>query len=149
MTLQGLADLVTLEVLRGMTGDGDIIIIDEELDVQALSDSQTSSLSIISFLLRTIGSQTEDSLVRVSHGDTVDHGPHVSQASRRELDTRGHAKFGVPGEVGVGLSVMEELLGRKRSFQSGKNVLSGDTMTGFVEEDGVVGIRSTIDETEE
>ena len=75
VTLEGLADFVALEILGGMTSNGYVVIVDKELYVEALRDSETSSFCVVSFLLRTIRTQTEDGLVLVRYGDTVDERP--------------------------------------------------------------------------
>lgn len=51
MSLECFPDLETLEVFRWVSGDGDIVIVNEELDVEVLCDSYTCSFSIITFLL--------------------------------------------------------------------------------------------------
>lgn len=39
VAFESLRDIVTLEVLRRVTGNGDIIIVDKEFNVEVLSDS--------------------------------------------------------------------------------------------------------------
>lgn len=98
MSLKGLLQVVSLEVVGGMTRNSDVIIINQELDVQALSNSETSSLRVVTLLLRTIRTKTEDDFVSVGEGDTVDMWPHVTETTRRELDTGCQAKFRVTWE---------------------------------------------------
>ena len=54
MTLKSLGEIVSFEVLRRVTGNGNVIVIDKEFDVEVLSDCQPSSLCIVTLLLRSI-----------------------------------------------------------------------------------------------
>lgn len=72
---QSLGDVVSREVLRWVSGDSYVIVIDEELDVQALRNSKPGSLGVVAFLLRAVGAQAEDGLVAIGEGDTVDERP--------------------------------------------------------------------------
>ena len=58
-----------------MSGDGYVIVIDDELDVQALRNRKSRSFGVVAFLLRTIRAETEDSLITVGEGDAVDQCP--------------------------------------------------------------------------
>ena len=46
-----LLEVVALEVLGGVAGDGDVIVVNDELDVQALRNSQTGGLGVVALLL--------------------------------------------------------------------------------------------------
>lgn len=111
MTLKGLGEVVSLEVFRGVTGNGDVIVVDEDFDVEVLSDCQPGSLSVVTLLLRSIGTQAEDDLVTVGKGDAVDQGPHVSKTSGGEFNSRGQTQLGVTRKLGVGSTVVEKVLG--------------------------------------
>lgn len=50
VTLEGLGNLVALKVLGRVTGDGDIVVVDDQLHVQALRDCETGGLGVVSFL---------------------------------------------------------------------------------------------------
>lgn len=75
MSLEGLGDIVSLEVLGGVSSYSDIVVIDDKLDVETLGDRQSGRLRVISFLLGAIGAQTEDGFVLVGKCDTIDKGP--------------------------------------------------------------------------
>ena len=47
---KSLANVVALQVLGGVSGNGDVIVIDDELDVQVLRDGETGGLGVISLL---------------------------------------------------------------------------------------------------
>lgn len=47
---KGLRKVVALHVLGRVTGNGDVVVIDDELDVEVLCDGQTSGLRIVTFL---------------------------------------------------------------------------------------------------
>ena len=47
---QRLADLVALQVLRGVAGDGDVVIVDDQLHVEVLCDGETRRLGVVAFL---------------------------------------------------------------------------------------------------
>ena len=54
MTRESLGEIVSLEVHRRMASNGNIIVVDEEFDVEVLSDCQPSSLCIVTLLLGSI-----------------------------------------------------------------------------------------------
>ena len=129
MTLEGLGEIVSLEVVGRVAGDGNIIVIDDEFDVEVLSDCQSSSLSVVALLLRSIRSQAEDGLVTVGQGNTVNHRPHVSKTSGGEFDPRGQTQLGVTGKLGVGSAVVEQVVGGNGSLEGGEQVLGSNAMT--------------------
>ena len=129
MTLESLGKIVSLEVVGGVTSDGNVIIVDEEFDVEVLSDCQPSSLCVVTLLLRPIRTQTEEYFVAVGQGDTVDHGPHVSKTSGGEFDSGGQTQLWVTGKLGVGSTVVEKVFGSNRPLEGGEQVLGSNTMT--------------------
>lgn len=58
----------------------------------------------------------------------------MSETTRAELDTSGQAELRVTRELRVGSAVVEELVGGKGAFESGEEVLSGDTVSSLVVE---------------
>ena len=141
MSSKRLVEVVALEVLRRVSCDSDVVIIQDQLHVEILGDCQSGSLSVISFLLGTIRPQHKDDLVLIGKRDTIDERPHVTQTARRELDSWGQAKLGVARELGVSLAVVEQLLEWDEALQCGYQILGSDTVTGFVEQDGDIFLR--------
>lgn len=129
MALKGLHEIVALQILRGMAGDRHIVVINDQLDVQALCDSKPRGLSIVSFLLRAIGAEHEHGFISVCQGDTVDPWPNMSETARGELDSRCETKLGVTRELGVGFTVVEEVLRGEMAFDGGEEILRRDTVT--------------------
>lgn len=123
-----LGDIVSLEVLRGMSRDGHIVVINEELDVEVLRDGKARSLCVVSFLLRSVRAEHEDRLVLVSHRDTVDPWPDVPETSGGELDSGGQPQFGVAWELRVGFAIVQKVLGGDVTLDSRHQVLGGDTV---------------------
>ena len=72
MALERLVHMEALKIFRGVASDRDVIVVDEELDVQVLSDGNASSFSVVALLLRTIRTKAEHGLIAVGDGDTVD-----------------------------------------------------------------------------
>lgn len=129
MALKCLGEIVSLKVFRGVTSNGDVIIVDEDFDVEVLSNCQPSGLCIVALLLRSVGTQAEDDLVTVSQGNTVDHRPHVSKASRGEFNSGSQTQLRVTRKLRVGSAVVEEVFGRDSSFEGSQQVLGSNTMT--------------------
>jgi len=63
-----------------MPGDGDIVVIDDDLYVQILCNSQASRLGVVAFLLRSIRAKAKDRFVAIGKRDAIDHGPQVSES---------------------------------------------------------------------
>ena len=118
-----------------MTGDRDVIVVNEQLDVQLLSNSQTSGFRVIAFHLRSIGAQHEDNLPWIRNGYTIDEWPHMPKAARGEFDSRSKSAFGMSRQMGQVFAVVIELFDWKIAFQSCHEILSRYAMTSFVEED--------------
>ena len=116
MAFERLFQVVPLEIIGGVASNGDVIVVNQELNVQALSNGKASSLCIVTLLLRTIGTETKDDFIPVGKGDTINMGPHVTKTTRRELDARSEAKFGVTGELGVCFTVVQKLFRRNVAF---------------------------------
>jgi len=129
VTLESLGEIVSFEVLRGVTGNGNVIVVNEEFDVEVLSDCQPGGLCVVTLLLRSIRTQAEDDLVPVGQRNTVDHGPHVPKTSGGEFDSRGQTQLGVTGKLGVGSAVVEKVLWSNSPLEGGEQVLGSDTMT--------------------
>lgn len=47
---KGLREVVALHVLGRVAGNGNIVVIDDKLDVEVLRDSQTGGLRVVTFL---------------------------------------------------------------------------------------------------
>jgi len=120
VTLESLGEIVSLEIFGRVTGDGDIVVVDDEFDVEVLSDCQPSGLCIVTLLLRSVGTQAEDGFVTVGQGNTVNHGPHVSKTSGREFDSGSQTQLGVTGKLGVGSAVVEKVVGGNVTLEGGE-----------------------------
>jgi hypothetical protein len=129
MSFERLFQVVSLEIIGRMASNRDVIVVNQELDVQTLSNSETSSLCIVALLLRTIGAKTKDDFVPVGEGDTVHMWPHVPETTRRELDTWSEAEFRVARKLGICFAVVQKMFWRKVVFQSREEVLRRDTVT--------------------
>ena len=80
-------------------------------------------------LFRSIRTQAEDSFVAVGQGNTIDHGPHVSKTSGGKFDSGGQTQLGVTGKLGVGGTVIEEVVEGDGSLEGGEQVLGSDTVS--------------------
>jgi hypothetical protein len=129
VTLKSLGEIISLEVFRRVACNSDVIVIDEDFDVEVLSDSQPSSLCVVALLLRSIRTQTEDGLFTVSKGDAINHGPHVSKTSGGEFDSGSQTQFWVTGKFRVGSAVVKKVFWGNSSLEGGEQVLGSDTMT--------------------
>ena len=129
VALESLRELEALEVLGGMARDGDVVVVDEELDVQVLCDGEAGGLGVVALLLGAVGAEAEDGLVAVGEGDAVDEGPDVAEAAGGELDARGEAELGVTWKLRVGGAVVEEVFGGDVALEGGEEVLGRDAVT--------------------
>ena len=120
VALESLGEIVSFEVVRWVTGNGNVVVVDEEFDVEILSDCKPSSLRVVTLLLRSIRTQAEHGLVTVGQSNAIDHGPHVSETSRGELDSGSQTQLGVTGEFRVGSAVVEEVLGSNSALEGGE-----------------------------
>lgn len=140
VAFEGFGDAVAGEVIAGVAGDGDIIVIDEEFDVEILGDGHACGLGVVAFHFGAVGAEEEYGFFRVGEGDAVGVGPHVAEASGGEFDAGEHVAFGVAGDVGEGFTVVEKFFEGDIAIESGEEVLGGDAVAGFIEEDGEDGV---------
>lgn len=54
MSFKGLGQVVTLEIFRRMSRNGNVVVINEQLDIESLSDSKTGGFRVVAFLLRPV-----------------------------------------------------------------------------------------------
>ncbi len=59
LTGQGFSGAATFQIFGRMAGDGDVVVVDDQFDVQALRYSQACRFGIVTFLLRTIRTQAK------------------------------------------------------------------------------------------
>ena len=128
VTFESLGEIVSLEVLRGVTSDSDVIVVNEDFDVKVLSDGQPSSFCIVALLLGSIRTQTEYGFFTVGQSYAINHGPHVSKTSRGEFDPGSQTQLWVTGKFRVCSTVVEEVFRRNGSLEGGEQVLSSDPM---------------------
>ncbi len=86
---KGLGHREALDVVAGVAGDGDIVVIDDEFDLESVGDGDAGGLGVVALLLGAVGTETEDRRVGVRHGDAVDVRPHVAEPARAESPTPG------------------------------------------------------------
>ena len=66
MPFECFRDIVSFQVFRRVSSKCDIIIIDEKFDIESLGNGKPCSFRIVTFLLRAIRAEAEDSFVAVS-----------------------------------------------------------------------------------
>jgi len=67
-----------------MSGDGYIIVVDEQLDVELLRDGVPGGFSIAALLLGAVAAEHDHGFIWVCRGHAVDMAPHVAQAAGTE-----------------------------------------------------------------
>jgi hypothetical protein len=117
MAEKGLLHLIAFQIVGWVPSDGDVVVVDDDLHVKILCNRESSRLCVVAFLLRAIGTKTEDGLVAVGKCDTIDQGPHMSEAPRREFDTWRETELRVARELRVGCAILQEVIYREVTFQ--------------------------------
>lgn len=128
MSRQRLLDVEALQVLGGMTGDSDVVIVNDKFDVQALCDCKSGGFGIIALLLRAVGTEHKHGLLAVCKRNAIDEGPDMTETTRREFDAWGKSKLRMAGKLGVRFAVMKEMFGRDVTLDGGEEVLCGDAV---------------------
>ena len=128
-------NVIALQVVGRMTGNGHVVVVNQQLDVQLLSHGQSRRFGVVAFHLRTVGSKHEDNLLRIRDGHSVNEGPHMPQATGRELYARRESSFRMSGKVRKIFAIVIKLFNRKIAFQRCHQVLCGYSVTSFVEKD--------------
>ena len=79
-------------------------------------------------LLGAVGTKHEHGLIPIGQRDTVHERPYMPKAAGGELHTRREAELRVTRELGVGFTVVEEVLPREVSLKSRDEILGCDTV---------------------
>ena len=64
VTFQGFLHAEAAQILGRMTGNGDIVVIDQQLHIDVVRHRQPGRLGIVTFLLGTVRPQTENGFYR-------------------------------------------------------------------------------------
>ena len=80
--LEGLLDVVALEVIGRVAGNGDVVIVNHELHVEVASRREARRLRVIALLLRSVRAQAPCDLVGIRHRHSVHHRPHLQMSVR-------------------------------------------------------------------
>jgi hypothetical protein len=112
-----LLHLIAFQIVGWVPSDGDVIVVDDDLHVKILCNRESSRLCVVTFLLRAIGTKTEEGLVAVGKCDAIDQGPHMSKAPRREFDTWRETELRVTRELRVGCAILQEVIYGEVTFQ--------------------------------
>ena len=137
VTRQGFAHVVARKVLRGVAGNGDVIVVHHDLDVDLLGNGQAGGFGVVAFLLRTVRAEHEHDHVRVGQGNAVHEGPHVAEASGGELDAEFRFDFRMAIEPFARRAVLEQFLEGHFAVERGHGVLDGDAVAAFIEVDRI------------
>ena len=78
-----------------MSGNGHIIVVEQQGEVELAGHGITSSFGIIPLLLRSITAEHKDSFSGMSLGHSVDVAPHVAQATGTEKNALRLVPFGM------------------------------------------------------
>ena len=103
------------------------------LHVQSFRRSQPSGLSVIPFLLGTVGSQANSYLARVSDSNSVYQRPHMAQPPRAELDSRCAMKLRMSRKMRMAHSVILQLRSRQLALEGREQILCRYSMASLVE----------------
>ena len=123
-----LLQVIALQIIGWVSGDGDVIVIDDDLYVQVLCSGQSSRLGVVTFLLRAIGAKTVDGLVAIGKRDTIDQGPQMPETAGREFDARGESELRVTGKFRVGRAILQEVFCGEVALQRCEEILCRDAM---------------------
>lgn len=75
MSFECFRDMVSFKVFRRVSSNCDVIVVDEQFDVECLSDCKPCSFSIVAFLLGAIRAKAENGFVTVGERNAVDKRP--------------------------------------------------------------------------
>jgi hypothetical protein len=133
VALQRLADVVARQVVRGMAGDRDVVVVNDHLDVDLLRHGEARRLGVVALHLGSVGTEHEHDFVRVGLGHAVDKGPHVAETARGELDAQLGVRFGMAVEALVRNAVLQQLFKGHLAVERRHGVLDGHAVAALVE----------------
>ncbi len=75
MSCQGLRQIIALHVRAGMTGDGNVVIVEQQFDIELASRCVAGRFSVIAFLLGTVAAEHDYGFAWIGFGNPVDITP--------------------------------------------------------------------------
>ncbi len=119
-----------------MACDGHIVVVDQDLDVQRLCHRQPRGLGVVAFHLAAVGTQQDDRLAGIGHGDAVHERPQMPEAAGAELHSRSEQFLRMPRQAAVEFAVVQQPFRGHGAVQDTEQILSGHAVAGFIVEDG-------------
>ena len=142
-------DAKPLHVVAGVSGDGHVVVVDEQLDVEPLGHGVPGGFGIAAFLLRAVAAEQDHGFVRVGGGHAVDMAPQVTQPAGAEEDALVVVPFGMAVEAAAEFAVVQQRFGGLVPVEHRHHVLDGDPVAGLVEIHGidrVAALHETVDD---
>ena len=125
-----------------MTGNGHVIVVDEQFDVQVLGDRVSGCLGIAAFLLGPVAPKQHHGFIRMCRGNAVDVTPQVTETPRTEKNAPGVVTLRVSVQTASVLPVVEQFFRVLVPVQHRHEVLNRHPVASLVEIHGIDGIRS-------
>ena len=130
---QGAGDIEALHIGAGVAGDGDVVVVDEQLDREPAGHGIAGRLGVVALHLRAVAAEHHHRLGAVGLGDAVDIAPQVAEAARGEEHPVPLVALGVAVEAMAELAVVQQPLRRLVAVEHRHGVLDGDAVAGLVE----------------
>src|SRR5690625_54517 len=117
-----------------MTGDGDAVVVDEQLDVQRAGYSQAGCVGVVAFHLGAVTAEHYDAQVRRGHRDAVGERPDVTEAAGGEADAAFDVDLRMPVQAFAGHAVVGQVAEGDVAVEGAEGGLQRHPVTGFVEQ---------------
>ena len=128
-------EVVADHVLLRMAGDGDVVVIDEHLEIELLAHAKPRGFGVVPFHLRAVRTEHHDRLARIGHRHAIAERPHVPEPAGTEFDARRELFLRMSRQSLVVLAIVQQLLGGHRAVEYAEQILRRDAMPGLVIKD--------------
>ena len=136
MASEGPGKIEARQILLGITGNGYIVVVDEQRNLQVMRHRMAGRFGVVSFLLGAVAAEKHDVFVRIGPCNAVYVGEHVPKPARAELDAEGSIELGVPVEAFARGSIVVELFHGHLAVHRGERVLNRHAVARLVEGNG-------------
>lgn len=91
-----------------MPGDGHIIVVDEQFDVELLRNGVPGGFRIAAFLLGAVAAEHNHGFIRIGRGHPIDMAPHVTQPAGAEKYPLVVISFGMAVKTAFEFAIVQQ-----------------------------------------
>jgi hypothetical protein len=118
-----------------VAGNGDVVVVNEHLEVQLLGHGEPGRLGIVPLHLAAIGTQQDDGLAGVGHRHAIAKSPQMAETTRAEFHAGSEKLLRVARQAALILPIVQQSLRRHGAIEHAQQILRGDPVSRLIVKD--------------